>query len=355
MRPRVIFGLTVWCVVAAGPARIAGPAVVSAAGGAAISAGVSAPAADQHESECELPQEQKSVRFAVIGDGGTGGSEQYQVAQEMEKCREETAFDFVLMLGDNIYGGKSARDFERKFELPYKPLLAAGVRFYASIGNHDNPNERFYKPFNMSGSRYYSFKKGNVTFFVLDSNYMDSPQLGWLERELQTSDTAWKICYFHHPLYSDGKFHGPDADLRAILKPLFEKYGVNVVLSGHDHVYERIRPKNGIYYFVLGNSGELRYHNLKPAEDMLTGFDTDRDFMLVEIAGDKFYFKTISRTGQVVDSGVLDRPIRPATAAERVMSHGKPLFGLEEDFRTNLTAGSGRFGYKWPEPISDAQ
>lgn len=355
MRPRVIFGLTVWCVVAAGPARIAGPEVVSAAGGAAISAGVSAPAADQHESECKLPQEQKSVRFAVIGDGGTGGSEQYQVAQEMEKCREETAFDFVLMLGDNIYGGKSARDFERKFELPYKPLLAAGVRFYASIGNHDNPNERFYKPFNMSGSRYYSFKKGNVTFFVLDSNYMDSPQLGWLERELQTSDTAWKICYFHHPLYSDGKFHGPDADLRAILKPLFEKYGVNVVLSGHDHVYERIRPKNGIYYFVLGNSGELRYHNLKPAEDMLTGFDTDRDFMLVEIAGDKFYFKTISRTGQVVDSGVLDRPIRPATAAERVMSHGKPLFGLEEDFRTNLTAGSGRFGYKWPEPISDAQ
>jgi hypothetical protein len=300
MRCNAILALMVWCVIVWGAVRTAGPASV-------VSADLSAPAADQHESECELPQDQKSVRFAVIGDSGTGGSEQYQVAQEMEKCREKTAFDFVLMLGDNIYGGKNARDFERKFELPYKPLLAAGVRFYASIGNHDNPNERFYKPFNMSGSRYYSFKKGNVTFFVLDSNYMDSPQLGWLERELQTSNTAWKICYFHHPLYSDGKFHGPDADLRAALKPLFEKYGVNVVLSGHDHVYERIRPKNGIYYFVLGNSGELRYRNLKPAEDMLTGFDTDRDFMLVEIAGDKFYFQTISRTGQVVDSGVLDR------------------------------------------------
>lgn len=137
---------------------------------------------------------------------------------------------------------------------------------------------------------------------------MDSSQLSWLETQLQTTNTPWKICYFHHPLYSDGRFHGPDTDLRAVLKPLFEKYGVNVALAGHEHVYERIKPESGTYYFVLGNSGELRYHNLKHSPEMAAGFDTDRDFMLVEVAGDKFYFQTISRTGQVVDSGVLDRP-----------------------------------------------
>lgn len=231
----------------------------------------------------------------------------------MERCRQKLDFDFVLMLGDNIYGGKHQEDFKQKFELPYKPLLDAGVKFYASIGNHDNPNERLYKPFNMNGARYYSFRKGNATFFALDSNYMDLAQLDWLERELQSTTTPWKVCYFHHPLYSDGRFHGPDLDLRSVLVPLFEKYGVNVVLSGHEHVYERIKPQHGIYYFVLGNSGELRYHNLRRSADMLAGFDTDRDFLVVEIAGDKFYFQTVSRTGQVVDSGVLQRQAKPAS------------------------------------------
>jgi 3',5'-cyclic AMP phosphodiesterase CpdA len=259
---------------------------------------------------CELPDEQKSIRFAVIGDSGTGGIEQYQVAQQMDKCRAKSGFDFVLMLGDNIYGGKSQQDFERKFELPYKPLLDAGVKFYASIGNHDDPNERLYKPFNMGGARYYSFKKGNATFFALDSNYMDSSQLDWLERELQSATTPWKICFLHHPLYSDGRYHGPDLDLRAHLEPIFEKYGVNLVLSGHEHVYERFKPEHHIYYFVLGNSGELRYHNLKPSANMAAGFDTDRDFLVMEIAGDKLYFQTVSRIGQVVDSGSLDRPPR---------------------------------------------
>jgi predicted phosphodiesterase len=271
-------------------------------------------AANEHASQtalpCDLPAEQKSIRFAVIGDSGTGKPEQYQVGQEMSKCQTKSGFDFVLMLGDNIYGGKSQDDFVRKFELPYKPLLDAGVKFYASMGNHDDTNERNYKPFNMSGQRYYSFKKGNATFFALDSNYMDSSQVDWLEHELQITTTPWKICFLHHPLYSDGKYHGPDLDLRAHLEPLFEKYGVDVVLSGHDHIYERIKPEHGIYYFVLGNSGELRYHDLRTSSETAAGFDTDRSFMVVEIAGDKFYFQTISRGGQVVDSGEIDRPVQ---------------------------------------------
>ncbi len=257
--------------------------------------------------DVSLPLKQGSLRFAVIGDNGTGEKAEYEVGQQMELFRQKTGFDFVIMLGDNIYGGEGTGAMKKKFEDPYKPLLDAGVKFYASLGNHDNPNERFYKPFNMNEKRYYSFRKGRVEFLALDSNYMDPPQLDWLSKELQSSDSPWKLAFFHHPLYSDGKFHGPDLDLRARLEPVFDASGVNVVLSGHEHLYERVVPKNGISYFVLGNSGELRLHGLKQTPDVAKGFDTDRSFMVVEIAGDQFYFQAISRTGQTIDSGVIDR------------------------------------------------
>ena len=254
--------------------------------------------------DVKLPMEAKSVRFAVIGDSGTGDREQYEVAQQMEAYRQKVKFDFVIMLGDNIYGGHTPADFVRKFEQPYKPMLDAGVKFYASLGNHDNPNdERLYKPFNMGGQRYYSFKKGDVAFYALDSNYMDPAQLSWLEQDLRNSQAKWKICFFHHPLYSDGKSHGPDMDLRAQLEPIFERYGVNAVFSGHEHVYERLKPENNIYYFILGNSAKLMTHDFHKSPDMLSSFDTDRGFMLVEISGDKLYFQVISRTGATIDSG----------------------------------------------------
>lgn len=262
-----------------------------------------------------LPLKPGSVRFAIIGDSGTGESEQYQVGEQMARYHEIFPFDFVLMLGDNIYGSKTPADYRRKFEDPYKPLLDGGVKFYASLGNHDDPNSRFYKPFNMDGRRYYSFKKGNAEFFALDSNYMDPDQMTWLAEQLSESTSTWKICYFHHPFYTHARFHGADVDLRAKIEPLLIKAGVNLVLTGHQHVYERIKPQNGIYYFVLGNAGELRYHDLRPSPDTIKGFDTDRDFMLMEIAGDDLNFQTISRTGETVDAGVLPRQRKPASAS----------------------------------------
>src|SRR5882762_7150983 len=237
--------------------------------------------------DLKLPLQPKSVRFAVIGDSGTGERQQYNVGEQMAKFRGLFPFDFVIMLGDNIYGGQGAEDYKSKFEIPYKPLLDLGVKFYAALGNHDDTNQRFYKPFNMGGKRYYSFKKGNVEFFTLDSNYMDPEQLDWLTKELRNSNAAWKICYFHHPLYTHAKYHGPDTDLRRLLEPVFQQSGVNVVYAGHEHVYERLKPQNGIYYFVLGNSGQLRFHDLRPSKDTAKGFDTDRTFSLVEIAGDQ--------------------------------------------------------------------
>jgi 3',5'-cyclic AMP phosphodiesterase CpdA len=257
----------------------------------------------------KFPLKSGSIRFAVIGDMGTGDEAQYQTARTLIDVRKTFPYDFVTMLGDNIYGGSTPKDFEQKFETPYKPLLDAGVTFYASLGNHDNPAiEILYKPFNMNGQSYYTYKKGNVQFFVLNSNYMDPKQLAWIESELKSAGKSdWKICYFHHPLYSSGRFHGPATDLRLVLEPLFVKYGVNVVFAGHEHVYERVHPQHGIYYFTEGSSGQLRAHNLNPAAITDKGFDTDRTFMLVEISGDDLFFETLTRTGQSVDSGSIHR------------------------------------------------
>jgi len=259
--------------------------------------------------DVRLPLESKSVRFAVIGDSGTGERAQYEVAEKMELYRQKVNFDFVIMLGDNIYGGHRPHDFKKKFELPYHALLDAGVKVYASRGNRCDPDERLYKPFNMGGQRYYTFNKGDVQFFVLDSNYMDPSQLSWVEESLQKSKAKWKIAYFHHPLYSNGRSHGPDLDLRSRLGPLFREYGVNVVFSGHEHVYERVRPEDSIHYFILGNSGKLMTHDFRSSEGMEKGFDTDQSFMLVEIAADKLHFQTISRRGNTIDSGSVDRQI----------------------------------------------
>ena len=255
-----------------------------------------------------FPLQTDSVRFAIIGDSGTGDAPQYAVAAQMLKQHATLPFTFVLMMGDNIYGGHKPADLKKKFADPYQQLMADQVTFYASLGNHDNPAEVSYQPFNMGGKRYYNFRKGNAEFFALDSNYMDPTQLDWLEKQLSASTAAWKICYYHHPIYSDARFHGPDPDLRQRLEPLFQKYGVDVVFSGHEHVYERIQPQHNIYYFILGNSGELRPHDLKRSPNIVKGFDTDRCFAMFEIAGNNMYFETVSRPGEIVDSGILPKP-----------------------------------------------
>jgi 3',5'-cyclic AMP phosphodiesterase CpdA len=269
-----------------------------------LGASLVVPAAGQ---QITLPQAKASVRFAVIGDFGTGERLQYETAERLRLAHEQFPFEFVLMLGDNIYGSKTPRDFETKFELPYKPLLDSKVAFYASLGNHDVAEEQAYKPFNMNGQRYYSFKKGNVRFFALDSNYMDPDQLTWLNNQLQNSTDEWKIAFFHHPLYSSAAAHGSSLELRGILEPLFEKYGVQVVFSGHDHVYERMMPQKGIAYFTEGSSGQLRRGDIRGAAFTAKAFDTDCTFMVVEIAEDALYFETISRTGETVDSGKITR------------------------------------------------
>lgn len=270
------------------------------ASGSKVAARVNAPL------KLTLPLKEGSVRFAVMGDTGSGSDKQRELADVMVRYRAAFPFDFVLMMGDNIYGSESAQDFHNKFSDVYKPLLDTEVKFYATLGNHDLPLQINYEPFNMNGKEYYRIKKGNVAFYSLNSNYMDKKQVSWLEGELAKDTSEWKVCFFHHPPYSSGSKHGSDKQLREIVEPIFVKYGVNLVLTGHDHFYERIKPQKGIYYFVSGAGGKLREGNIKGSSSLTEkGFDSDLSFMLFEVVGKELHFQVISRTGETVDSGVI--------------------------------------------------
>ena len=257
-----------------------------------------------------LPNKDGSLKFAVLGDFGTGDRPQYQMAEQMAKVHDKFKYKLVVLVGDNIYGADRPQDFRSKFETPYKALLDNGVKFYASLGNHDSREQRYYKLFNMDGKLYYSFKAPDedVRFFALESSYPVPEQIEWLRKELEGSNEDWKIAYFHHPLYSSGERHGSDVQLREALEPLFLKYNVSVVFTGHDHFYERIKPQKGIAYFVVGSGGKLRRGNIDRRTGLTAkGFDTDLAFLAAEISGDELHFNAISRTGEVVDSGMIIR------------------------------------------------
>lgn len=268
--------------------------------------------------ELALPVKTGSVRFAVIGDSGRGDQAQAEIAQQMIAWRAKFPYDFVVMLGDNIYPPHGPDDFSVKFEQPYRALLEGGVTFHAAIGNHDLDSELNYAKFNMGGHRYYTFRRNErrlaglvgagVRFFVLDSRSLDPEQLAWLRDELSRSGTDWKICYLHHPIYTSGRYTSAARALRLALEPILVNGDVDVVLSGHEHFYERLLPQHGISYFISGGAGSLRTADIRrPSAIMARGFDTDFHFMMMEVSGDTLYFQAISRTGETIDAGSITR------------------------------------------------
>jgi predicted MPP superfamily phosphohydrolase len=283
-------------------------------GRAAVTAGSAAVQAPQNAvgAPVPLPNQKGSLKFTVLGDFGTGGRGEYDLAAQMARFRDGFNFDIVILVGDNLYGSERPQDFKVKFEIPYKPILDAGVKFYGALGNHDAREQRFYNLFNMNGKLYYSFKAPSqkVRFFMLDSTYPVPEQIDWLEKELKGSNDDWKIAVFHHPLYSSSGRHGSDLKLREVLEPLFLRYNVSVCLSGHDHVYERIKPQHGIVHFVTGSGGQLAVGDLDKSSTLTArGSDTENVFMAVEISGDTMYFNAISSDGRVVDSGIIERRV----------------------------------------------
>ena len=285
------------------------------------------------------------VRFAVIGDSGTGDRHQYAIAEQMEKWHARLPFDLVLMLGDNIYGGLfgwgggDKDDFEKKFDRPYAKLLERGVVFRAALGNHDVKTRNgldeveAYERFHIERPEgYYSFTAGEfadgrplLEFFVINTTRLekdkhDPEQLAWLEEALAASRARWRIVYGHHPLYSAAEAHGSDVALRHKLEPILvgpdpDSPRVHVVLAGHDHLYQRFHPQKGIAYFVSGSGGKLRRGDARPSEWVAALEDQQRAFMLWEATPAELRFRAINEQGQPFDCGLLTgaRPLEPVS------------------------------------------
>jgi 3',5'-cyclic AMP phosphodiesterase CpdA len=261
-------------------------------------------------------------RFAVIGDWGTGDQEEFDLAKKIFETYQKQSFDCVLTVGDNIYPDGNPKLMKQKFEQPFAELIEAKVPFYASLGNHDVEKGRDaqinYPLFNMNGKNYYVVSKANglVDFFLLDSTRFDEAQEEWLVTALSASTAKWKMAFFHHPLYSSGKKHGSQDELRRIVEPIFIQYGVRVVFQGHDHFYERSNIQKGIQYFVTGGGGKLRKGGLDLKSSMrAASYDLDNHFMLLDIDEKEFCFKAISRTGGVVDEGTVKKVLAASQSA----------------------------------------
>lgn len=203
------------------------------------------------------------LRFVSVADTGTGDKGQYAVAGAMTRYYQQKPYNLVILAGDNIYNNGEIEKINAVFERPYQKLLQRGVKFQACLGNHDirtangEPQVR-YLNFNMAG-RYYTFGQDLVQFFALDTNHNADwkTQLTWLDKELSRSKAPWKIVFGHHQIYSSGHY-GLNQPFIKTLTPIFQKYGVQLYINGHDHHYERTRNINGITYLTCGAGAGTR-------------------------------------------------------------------------------------------------
>ena len=277
-----------------------------------------APATIKTLSFLRMPRKDRSVRFAALGDTGTGTLAQRKVAEILWSFySQDNRFKFVLLLGDNLYAGlESAQDYREEFLDPYKQLLDARVQFRAALGNHDLAGQVDFAPFNMGGKPYYSFHERNVTFVALNSNApADVEQRKWLDQ--QFSGDGWRICFFHHPLYSSGTHAQESRQIRDLLEKDLVKNHVDVVFSGHEHFYERSKPQQGIHYFVNGGAAKLRLGDLHPQAFTDFGYDAENSFMIVEIAQDEMFYQALGVSGRTIDCGVIYRTPESSSQGEK--------------------------------------
>ncbi|MBN3939133.1 metallophosphoesterase [Nostoc sp. NMS9] len=247
------------------------------------------------------------LRFVSVADTGTGAKGQYAVARAMNVYHQKNPYDLVVLAGDNIYNNGEIEKINAVFERPYQGLLKRGVKFQACLGNHDirtangEPQVK-YAGFNMKG-RYYTFRRGTVQFFALDTNSNADwkNQLPWLEKELSLSNAPWKVVFGHHPIYSSGQY-GSNPDFIKTFTPLFQKYGVQLYINGHEHNYERTRAIDGTTYLICGAGAG----NRPVGRSEWTGYSTsDLSFASYEVYKDRIEISAIATDNRVFDKGII--------------------------------------------------
>lgn len=253
----------------------------------------------------------QSIRVLAFGDFGNGSKEQKEVAAAMLKFHRQTPFDFAVTLGDNFYsyGMDSTSDPRWKtwWDELYDPL---GIRFYATLGNHDwgfadspaaeilysqqSPSWRMPAP-------YYTFSAGPVQFFALDTNEVSEAQLLWLKDELAKSTARWKLVYAHHPVYSAGA-HQDNPGLIQRLLPVL-KTGADVYLAGHDHDLQHLKAEDGVHFFVAGGGG-AGLRPLQPNPRSLFAKDAHA-FAVVEADAQQLKIRFVDRQQQQLYAATL--------------------------------------------------
>jgi predicted MPP superfamily phosphohydrolase len=256
----------------------------------------------------------QTVRILAFGDFGTGSKSQGDVAAAMLEQNRRFPIDFAITLGDNFYnaGMASPTDprWKKLWDELYDPL---GIKFYASLGNHDwvlsdSPaaeilySER--SPSWRMPSPYYTFTAGPAQFFALDTNEVSDAQLSWLDGELNKSSAKWKVVYGHHPIYSDGE-HGDNPSLAGRLLPLL-KNRVDLYLTGHDHILNHVKPENGVEFFVSGGGGAGVY-KVKPGPRTLFAQSVN-GFTILEIDSNEMRIKFIGADSKQLYAHWLRKP-----------------------------------------------
>lgn len=194
-----------------------------------------------------------------MGDFGVGGRKERATGLAMKRFEQRYPAQLLVTLGDNDYTDDPA-SFRRYWRASFGWLRSAGVSVAGTLGNHDVEVQGGRYEFSALGMprAYYTRRVGKVQLFLLNSNSLGTTQTRWLRRALAASTARWKIAVFHHPPYTCGG-HGGSESVEERWVPLFERYGVQLVLSGHDHNYQRFARRRGVVYVVHGGGGAPLY------------------------------------------------------------------------------------------------
>jgi hypothetical protein len=255
--------------------------------------------------------ERPLVSLAVAGDVGTGEAEEWATAAAMDRSEAASGeFGALLLLGDNIYPDGDVARLKSAVLDPFAAVLDGGTALLAALGNHDvriGDGEPQRVALGMPG-RWYSTRLGPVDLFVLDSTRVeDSEQLAWLDRTLAASTAPWKIVAQHHPPYSAG-YHGSHEPSQYLLVPLFSRHGVDLVLAGHDHDYQRSAPQEGgVVYVVSGGAATLRQTG---RAEFTAAAASTYHFVELAVFVDRLELRAVDQQGRVFDQAVqeLDTP-----------------------------------------------
>lgn len=239
--------------------------------------------------------------FAVIGDWGAGTSEQRSIAQRLCSVRARAGFDTVVTTGDNFYDPDGTAT-DQNFHEPSACLIRAGITWRASWGNHDARGSDTRDV--LGARRWYRWRAGSVQFFMLDSNDPGDPdQLAWLSGSLRSSRAPVKIAVFHHPPFTVGSVHDDNEDVQRHWVPLFERHGVDLVLSGHNHLYEH-QVVAGIDYVVSGGGGRALY-GCEGTRPTLRRCTAVHHFLVVTVGPARITVEAMDASGARVDRFVI--------------------------------------------------